>query len=56
MTLIGNITNAARRVSDALGLDFTTGFLRVEYDDALLGQQYLHLIPDSRESRQRYTK
>lgn len=37
MTLIGNIVNAARRVSDALGLDFTTGFLRVEYDDVFPG-------------------
>ena len=47
MTLIGNIGNLARRVSDALdaviailGLDIVTGFLRTEYDDVFPGNDW----------------
>jgi hypothetical protein len=33
MITIGDITSLARRVINALGLDMTTGFLRVEEGD-----------------------
>jgi hypothetical protein len=48
MTLIGNIGNLSRRVSDALdavisilGLDIVTGFLRTEYDDVFPGGPFV---------------